>query len=92
MEDPWNQTLDRRRELEIKHLDDCWCRLTHDDHMTSEGIRNLVTYEIDYYCHMSGVTAGAGTMWKIVEGDDENHDKISELNAPAEAFYFTGQS
>ena len=48
------------------HIDNCSCRLKHFDAITAEGKRNLVTYEIDYDCHMNGVRAGKGTGWTIV--------------------------
>jgi len=47
------------------HIDACLCNIKHDDVITSEGKKNLTTYEIDYYCHMNGVRAGEGTTWAI---------------------------
>ena len=47
------------------HIENCSCEFKHFDAMTSEGIKNLTTYEIDYYCHMNGVKAGEGTIWRI---------------------------
>ena len=48
------------------HVYGCFCRFKHFDAITAEGERNLTTYEIDYDCHMNGVTAGKGTGWTII--------------------------
>ena len=50
----------------IEHVDNCKCRISHKDFITSRGTRNLPTYEIDASCHQNGISADSiSMMWTI---------------------------
>ena len=62
-----------------QHVDNCDCRFTHKDYATSDGIKNLATYEIYYRCLSNGITAGEGTMWKVIYESDPEVAREREL-------------
>ena len=61
-----------------EHIDSCTCQFNHKDYVTSDGIRNLATYEIDSRCHNNGIRASEGTMWRV---EYELDAMVKELSA-----------